>query len=298
MKRLFALATILCVSISMMALSTSKIRTHARFISDRMAYELDLNYMQYEDCYEVNYDFIYAVDRIIDDVVWGYEDAIYEYYRLLDYRNEDLSFILSYSQYRKFIATDYFYRPIYTNGRSWGFRIYTAYSNTSFYYYNRPSIYTTYRGGHSRINNIGGFYANRYPGQDRYRDNIAIHNSQSFTAFRRGDFGNNIVQRDANPVYNNYNNKNANNRTQDSRYRDDSGNRNSPQINNVTTGRRNSTSSFSNQNSNSNAGRTSANSSNIQRTNPQANGNNPQTGNNNNQPANTNSSRTATSFRR
>ena len=57
---------------------------------------------------------------------------------------------------------------------------------------------------------------------------------------RRNDFGTNIRKRGDTRIYNNYNNKNANYRTQDRRYRDDSGNRYSPGINNrIVEGRRN-----------------------------------------------------------
>ena len=42
------------LSLNMMALSETRLREYARFLSDRMAYELDLTPMQYDDCYEVN----------------------------------------------------------------------------------------------------------------------------------------------------------------------------------------------------------------------------------------------------
>ena len=43
---------------AMGAMSMSKMRQNARFLTDRMAYELNLTPMQYDDVYEVNYDFI------------------------------------------------------------------------------------------------------------------------------------------------------------------------------------------------------------------------------------------------
>ena len=62
----------LAVSIpSMGAMSMSKMRENARFLTDRMAYELHLSPMQYDDVYEVNYDFINSVRYIMDDVVRG-----------------------------------------------------------------------------------------------------------------------------------------------------------------------------------------------------------------------------------
>ena len=46
---------------AMGAMSTNDIRKNSRFLTDRMAYELNLNTMQYEDAYEINYDFLYNV---------------------------------------------------------------------------------------------------------------------------------------------------------------------------------------------------------------------------------------------
>ena len=81
-------------------MSKSKIRTSARFLTDRMAYELDLTPRQYDDFYEINYDFLYEANLVMDDVMRGYRDAIYYYYELLDRRNEDASYVLNYYQYR------------------------------------------------------------------------------------------------------------------------------------------------------------------------------------------------------
>lgn len=227
-KLIFTLVMIMGMTTQMMAMSLSNVRTHARFVSDRMAYELDLTPMQYDDCYEINYDFIYAVSRIMDDVVYGYHDAIDKYYRLLDIRNEDLRYVLSNRQYSKFLSLEYFYRPIYTSGRTWNFRIYTIYSNHKFFYYDAPTGYRTYSSGHS----ARGYYNKRYQ-HEVYSGNSRIHGTSHFGNVGRNDFG--TVRRDRNDrngVKNNYSNPNQHNRTHDSRYEDKSGNKNSPQINN------------------------------------------------------------------
>lgn len=237
MKKNFFLTLILAlVSLNAMAMSRSKIREHARFLTDRMAYELDFTPMQYDDCYEINYDFIQSVSYIMDDVVRGYYDAVNAYYRYLDYRNEDLCYIMTSGQYVRFMARDYFYRPVYSTGSFWTFRIYTTYSNRSFYYYDAPSVYRDYRGNHSRSHYSGGFYNNRYSSNDRYTGRGSIVGSNNFNDHRRSDFGTNLRDRNQKPDYNNYGNRNSDNRTADPRYRDNSGNRNTPQINNRTTG--------------------------------------------------------------
>ena len=235
----------LAMSLSTMAISKSKTRTYARFLSDRMAYELDLTPMQYDDCYEINYDFIYMAGQVMDDAVYGYMDAIDRYYTLLDYRNEDLRYVLTASQYARFLAREYFYSPIYSTGSSWALRIYTIYSNRSFYYFDAPSIFRTYRGAHARTHYTHSYYVNRYANHDRYTGNFRISGSNVMPGRRTNDFGINLKQR-GKTTYNNYKNPTANNRTQDSRYRDNSGNTNSPQINHrqqTTTSRSTSTQS-------------------------------------------------------
>ena len=235
-KTLFLTLMMALLSLSAMAMSRSKVRNHARYLTDRMAYELDFTPMQYEDCYEINYDFIYHVADIMDDVVYGFYDAIDVYYRYLDYRNEDLRYIMTTSQYVRFLTRDYFYRPIYSTGRTWDFRIYTIYSNRSFFYYDAPAAFKDYRGGHSRSHYSHGYYNNRYDKKDHYTGNGRITGSQNYTSHRKSDFGTNLRERNTKPDYNNYNNRNSSNRTADPRYRDNSGNQNAPQINNRSTG--------------------------------------------------------------
>ena len=233
-KTLFTLALIMMgFATQVFGMSMSNIRTNARFLSDRMAYELDLTPMQYDDCYEINFDFIYAINRIMDDVVYGYRDAISEYYRLLDYRNEDMRFVLNARQYVKFMTLDYFYRPVYSTGRSWAFRIHTIYSNRTFFYYDAPSIYKTYKGGHSVGSYNHNYYNNRHQ-HEIHKESMKIQGSSQAQQHGRNDFGS--VRRERNNkqqnIINNYSNPNQSNRTKDERYRDNSGNKNSPQINN------------------------------------------------------------------
>ena len=229
-KTLITLALIMMgFATQMFGMSLSTVRTHARFLSDRMAYELDLSPMQYDDCYEINYDFIYAINRIMDDVVYGYRDAIVMYYDLLDARNEDMRYVLNTRQFAKFMKADYFYRPVYSTGKKWQFRIYTTYSNTKFFYYDAPTGYKTYKGGHSNSN----FYVKHYT-HEIQKQSAKIKGSQNAMDHGRNDFG--TIRRDRNDKkqnsINNYSNPNQPNRTKDERYQDKSGNKNSPQINN------------------------------------------------------------------
>ena len=144
------------------AMSMTEIRREARFLTDRMGYELGLSNRQYEDVYEINFDFLYHVNEVIDDVVYGYDDAIDYYYYLLDVRNEDLMYVMRNRQYRRFVNRDYFYRPLYMVGNTWGLRIYDRYADRNYYYFNAPVCYHTYVGAHYRIHFTHSYYASLY----------------------------------------------------------------------------------------------------------------------------------------
>ena len=64
-------------------MSNSKVRKETRFLTDKMAYELNLNTEQYNDVYEINYDFISGIRYLMDDVLRGEEWALNRYYDYL-----------------------------------------------------------------------------------------------------------------------------------------------------------------------------------------------------------------------
>lgn len=197
MKRWTTLLMIVCmlgIAIPAMgAMSISKMRQNTRFLTDRMAYELRLSPQQYDDVYEVNYDFINNVRYLMDDVVRGYDYALDRYYDFLDVRNDDLRWILSRAQYRRFMAAEHFYRPIYANNNKWQFRIYTVYNNVNFFYFGKPRHYTTYCGGHYRthFNNVS-YYRTHY--HHRYRHEVynghyrIRHDKVTYDRHRHRDF--------------------------------------------------------------------------------------------------------------
>lgn len=147
---------------SFAAMSLSEIRREARFLTDRMGHELGLSNRQYNDVYEINFDFFYQVNEVIDDVVFGYGDAVDYYYYLLDVRNEDLMYVLRNRQYRRFIEREYFYRPIYMVENSWGLRIYSHYTDRNYFYFSIPVGYHSYCGAHYRIHFVNSYYAGLY----------------------------------------------------------------------------------------------------------------------------------------
>ena len=156
------MALLLTVALSTMAMSYEQARDRALFLTDKMAYELNLNDEQYEAAYEVNLDYLMSIST--------YDDLYGTYWTR---RNMDLSYILFDWQYNAFCSAAYFYRPlVWTNG-VWRFTIYARYPNRTYFYFGRPAFYATYYGGHSWHRNGGrSWYHGRTfgprPGESRF----------------------------------------------------------------------------------------------------------------------------------
>lgn len=158
------------------AMSYEQARQQALFLTDKMAYELNLTEDQYEAAYEVNLDYLMSVDT--------YDDLYGAYWRQ---RNMDLSYILLDWQYRTYINATYFYRPLYWNAGYWHFGIYARYPRRDYFYFGRPHFYVSYRGGHSwRVNGNRSWYSGRSFGGPRPGGNPRIGMRDGFN---RGDYG-------------------------------------------------------------------------------------------------------------
>lgn len=186
---LFAIGMSAMSSVSVAAMSNSRVRKETRFLTDKMAYELNLSAAQYNDVYEINFDFIYSVRYLMDDVIRGYEWALDDYYDYLDVRNDDLRWVLNDAQYRRFLRTDYFYRPIYASSKGWNFRIYITYTNHNYFYFPKPYHYRSYAGGHYRRHfHDTSFYRGRY-NHNNYRGNYSVRNDRGYRNHLQSDFG-------------------------------------------------------------------------------------------------------------
>lgn len=162
------------------AMSYEQARQQALFLTDKMAYELNLTDDQYEAAYEINLDYLMGVDT--------YDDLYGIYWRQ---RNLDLSYILLDWQYRSFCAASYFYRPLYWDGGYFHFGIYARYPRRDYFFFGRPHFYTVYRGGHSwRMNGGRSWYHGREFGGPRP---IGVRGQQPRfgmrDGFNRGDYG-------------------------------------------------------------------------------------------------------------
>ena len=199
MKRIIFIffAAMMSTAVCSAAMSNSKVRKEPRFLTDKMAYELNLDTEQYNDVYEINYDFISGIRYLMDDVLRGEEWALDRYYDYLDVRNDDLHWVLSSKQYSRFMQAAYFYRPVYVSGGRWSFRIYITYANHNHFYFPQPYHYRTYCGGHYRTHYHDSYYRGRYH-HPHYTGSWGIRNGKSYHTSRRFDFGSVNIRPDSN----------------------------------------------------------------------------------------------------
>ena len=87
------LAVMMVMTISATAMSYNAAKHEALFLSDKMAYELNLTAAQYEAVYEINLDYLMSLN--------GHGDVFGIWW---DRRNADLRFVLTPWQYDKYVA--------------------------------------------------------------------------------------------------------------------------------------------------------------------------------------------------
>ena len=151
-KMMIALVAMLAMAATGKAMSYEQARNEALFLTDKMAYELNLTDEQYEAAYEINLDYLMGVTSY-DDVYGNYWER----------RNLDMSYILLDWQWRTFCAATYFYRPLYWSDGFWHFGIYARYPHRDYFYFGRPVFYASYRGGHAWhvVGGRGYYYGRR-----------------------------------------------------------------------------------------------------------------------------------------
>lgn len=158
------------------AMGYEQAREQALFLTDKMAYELNLDEEQYEAAYEINLDYLLSVNT--------YDDVFSDYWI---HRNADLRYILLDWQYDAFCAASYFYRPLWWDAGHWHFGIYARYPHRDYFYFGRPHFYVTYRGGHGWHHNGGhSWYHTNFSHSHR------VTHRSSFSGMRdgwnRGDY--------------------------------------------------------------------------------------------------------------
>ena len=142
------LAVMMVMTISANAMNYNAAKHEALFLSDKMAYELNLTAAQYEAVYEINLDYLMSLN--------GHGDVFGIWW---DRRNTDLRFVLNTWQFDKYMRLAYFYRPVTRKAGNWTFAVYSHYDRGHFYYAH-PKVFVTYKGGNSHRD--PRFYADRH----------------------------------------------------------------------------------------------------------------------------------------
>ena len=173
MKKIMIMAMMMVMTVSAKAMSYNAAKQEALFLSDKMAYELNLTNDQYDDVYEINLDYLMSVN--------GYSDA---YGKWWNRRNNDLKYVLTAYQYEKYLKLNYFYRPISWENGAWSFSVYNHYKNKNHFYKGNPKGYSGYKGGNNKKSDR--FYADRNSskqsgkrGGDKKADGHGSHGSAS-----------------------------------------------------------------------------------------------------------------------
>jgi hypothetical protein len=148
MKKMMILAVMMVMTISANAMSYNAAKNEALFLSDKMAYELNLTDAQYEAVYEINLDYLMSIN--------GHSDVFGIWW---DRRNADLRFVLNSWQYDKYVALTHFYRPVAWKAGGWTFTVYAHY-NRGHFYHAHPKAFVGYKGGHNRVH--GSHYAHMH----------------------------------------------------------------------------------------------------------------------------------------
>ena len=165
MKKMMILAVMMVMTISANAMSYNAAKHEALFLSDKMAYELNLTAAQYEAVYEINLDYLMSLN--------GHADVFGIWW---DRRNADLRYVLNSWQYDKYVALSHFYRPVAWKAGSWTFAVYSHYDRGRFFNAH-PKVFVTYKGGNSHKHDR--FYADRHVNKPAVHHNAptAHHNA-------------------------------------------------------------------------------------------------------------------------
>lgn len=167
MRRFLIFAVMALGMLAAHAIPFEEARREALFLTDKMAYELNVNEAQYEALYEINLDYLMSLSSSRD--VKGTH---------LNRRNYDINCVLTPMQYSKFYKADYFYTPA-----KWDagvvLKVYTRYPDRSKMYRKAPYSYSVYRGSHSWANNGNKSW---YKGKD-FKSDKAVRSFGNRTLF-------------------------------------------------------------------------------------------------------------------
>lgn len=158
-------AMMMVMTVSANSMSYSIAKQEALFLSDKMAHELKLTNGQYDDVYEINLDYLMNVN--------GYNDAYGSWWKR---RNNDLKFVLSAYQYKKYTKLNYFYCPLNWEKGNWSFGVHKQYKDRNSLFKGNPKGFASYKGGNNKKSDR--FYADRNSSHSKsYANNRHSNNS-------------------------------------------------------------------------------------------------------------------------
>lgn len=149
MRKFFlSMVLLLSVGLSTYALDYAEARQRAWYLTDKMAYELNLSGEQVSVVYEINLDYFLRLNNRYD--IEG---------NSWTFRHTDLQYVLLDWQYSQYSNTSYFYMPVVWQSSDWHYPVYTHYESEQ-YYFEPPTTYTHYRGTLTPrgTNDMGRYY--------------------------------------------------------------------------------------------------------------------------------------------
>ena len=190
MKKMITLVMMMTIAISANAMSYTAARNEALFLSDKMAYELNLTNAQYDAVYEINLDYMMSIN--------GKNDV---YGKWWNRRNTDLKYVLTVYQYEKYMKQSYFYRPLTWKSGNWTFNVYSHYTNKKHFYNDRPTSFGNYRGGNNKKST--NYYADRNVNKPNdkgsaWRNNNSGNGSKNQGNSNNKSFGNGSSKKNTN----------------------------------------------------------------------------------------------------
>ena len=167
------LAVMMVMTISANAMNYNAAKHEAFFLSDKMAYELNLTAAQYDAVYEINLDYLMSLN--------GHGDVFGIWW---DRRNADLRFVLNSWQYDKYMDLAHFYRPVAWKAGGWTFAVYSHYGRDRFFHAH-PKVFVSYKGGHNKVH--GSHYAHTHKSAPAMGNrNAPIHDKRARVVHDRG----------------------------------------------------------------------------------------------------------------
>jgi len=115
-RLLMTMLVAMTVAIGAKAIGFEDARREARYLTDKMAYELGLSQSEYERIYRINLDYLTRVN--------GYDDLYATHWNA---RNSALQVVLTGRRWNAYIGRNYFYRPLSWRNGTFVYNVYSRY---------------------------------------------------------------------------------------------------------------------------------------------------------------------------